>query len=107
MDLKINSKYSLSHYRWTNVQKGIDFELFENKYKIHLKESRSIDSLFSFTNTKELSLIESHREVDFFIKQNCYFSTSNFIRKMSKLKNISLVYKIPNDKIQENFNFDL
>ena len=62
---------------------------------------------FSFTNTKELSLIESHKEVDFFIKQNCYFSTSNLIDKMSKIPNISLVYKVPSDELLENFNLDI
>ena len=59
------------------------------------------------TIPKELSLIESHREVDFFIKQNCYFSTSNLIEKMSKVQNISLVYRVPNSELSENLNFDL
>ena len=45
-------------------------------------ESELKDSLFSFTNSKELSLIRSHKEVDFFIKQNCYFSTTNLIEKI-------------------------
>ena len=70
-------------------------------------ETELTDSLFSFTNTKELSLIESYKEVDFFIKQNCYFSTSNLIDKMSKIPNISLVYKVPSDELLENFNLDI
>ena len=74
---------------------------------MEIQESELIDSLFSFANTKELSLIESHREVDFFIKQNCYFSTSNLIDKMLKIPNISLVYKVPSTELLENFNLDI
>jgi len=54
---------------------------------MEIQESELTDSLFSFANTKELSLIESHKEVDFFIKQSCYFSTSNLIEKISYEKN--------------------
>ena len=90
-----------------NKQKGIDFELFVNKLNVEVKETKLTDSLFSFTNTKELSLIESYREIDFFIKQNCYFSTSNLIDKMSEIPNISLVYKVPNNELLENFNLDI
>ena len=103
-DLKIENTFYVPHYNWENKQKGIDFELFVNKLNIEVKETELTDSLFSFTNTKELSLIESHKEVDFFIKQNCYFSTSNLIDKMSKIPNISLVYKVPSDELLENFN---
>jgi len=52
-------------------------------------------------------LIRSHKEVDFFIKQNCYFSTSNLIDKMSEIPNISLVYKVPSAELLENFNLDI
>ena len=71
------------------------------------EDSGLIDSLFSMSISKELSLIESHKEVDFFIIQNCFFSTSNLIEKMSKIKNISLTYRVLNDELPENFNFDL
>ena len=70
-------------------------------------DSELIDSLFSMSISKELSLIESHKEVDFFIKQNCFFSTSNLIEKMSKIQNISLIYKVQNSELSENFTFDL
>ena len=59
------------------------------------------------TIPKEFSLIESHKEVDFFIKQNCFFSTSNLIEKMSKIQNISLIYRVQNSELSENFTFDL
>lgn len=106
-DLKIENTFYVPHYNWENKQKGIDFELFVNKLNIEVKETELTDSLFSFTNTKELSLVESHKEVDFFIKQNCYFSTSNLIDKMSKIPNISIVYKVPSDELLENFNLDI
>ena len=105
-DLTIENSFHIPHYHWENEQKGIDFELFINKLNVELKETELTDSLFSITNTKELYLIESHRKVDFFIKQNCYFSTSNLIDKMSKIPNISLVHKVPN-KLLENFNLDI
>ena len=70
-------------------------------------DSKLKDSLFSFTNSKELSLIESHKKVDFFIKQNCYFSTSNLIEKMSKIPHISFSYRLPNKQSFENFNFEI
>jgi hypothetical protein len=94
-------------FNWNNEKKGISFELFENKFMVEDKDSGLKDSLFSLSISKELSLIESHKEVDFFIKQNCFFSTSNLIEKMSKIQNISLIYRVPNSKLLENFNFDL
>jgi len=97
----------MPHFSWNNEKKGISFELFENKFIIEDKDSGLIDSLFSLSISKELSLIESHKEVDFFIKQNCFFSTSNLIEKMSKIQNISLIYRVPNSELSENFNFDL
>ena len=95
------------HFNWNNEKKGISFELFKNKFMVEDKDSRLIDSLFSLSISKELSLIESHKEVDFFIKQNCFFSTSNLIEKMSKIQNISLIYRVTNSELLENFNFDL
>ena len=106
-DLKVEQDISIPHYQWDNQEKGIDFELFKNKYYVRDDQPEQSNSLFSFTNSKELSLIESHKEVDFFIKQNCYFSTSNLIEKMSTIKNISLVYRVQNNELSENFNFDL
>ena len=70
-------------------------------------ESKLKDSLFSFTNSKELSLIRSHKEVDFFIKQNCYFSTSNLMEKMSKIPHISFSYRLTAEQTFENFNFEI
>tara|TARA_X000001036_G_scaffold238758_1_gene222697 strand:- start:1490 stop:1852 length:363 start_codon:yes stop_codon:yes gene_type:complete len=106
-DLKVEQDINIPHYQWDNQEKGIDFELFKNKYYVRDDQPEQSNSLFSFTNSKELSLIESHKEVDFFIKQNCYFSTSNLIEKMSTIKNISLVYRVQNNELSENFNFDL
>lgn len=94
-------------FNWKNEKKGISFELFENKFMVEDKDSGLKDSLFSLSISKELSLIESHKEVDFFIKQNCFFSTSNLIEKMSKIQNISLIYRVPNSELSKNFNFDL
>ena len=94
-------------FNWKNEKKGISFELFENKFTVEDKDPGLIDSLFSLSISKELSLIESHKEVDFFIKQNCFFSTSNLIEKMSKIQNISLIYRVPSRELSENFNFDL
>jgi hypothetical protein len=97
----------IPHFNWNNKKKGVSFELFENKFMVEDKDSGLIDSLFSLSISKELYLIESHKEVDFFIKQNCFFSTSNLIKKMSKIQNISLTYRVPNIELSENFNFDL
>ena len=106
-DLKIKNRFDIPHYNWENKEKGIYFELFENKLNVEVKESDQANLLFSTPNTKELSLIEEYKDVDFFIKQNCYFSTSNLIEKMSKIVNVSLVYKIPNTDLFENLNFDI
>ncbi len=106
-DLKVENKFIVTHFNWNNEKKGISFELFENKFKIEDEEPELIDSLFSLSISKELSLIKSHKEVDFFIKQNCFFSTSNLIKKMSKIQNISLTYRVPNSELSENFNFVL
>ena len=106
-DILIDSEYKVPCFEWKINEKGVDFKLFENKYIIEGDDSKLKDSLFSFSNSKELSLIGSHKEVDFFIMQNCYFSTSNLIEKMSKIQNISLIYRVPNNELIENFNFDL
>ena len=97
----------MPHFNWNNEKKGISFELFENKFIVEDDGPEVMDSLFSLSISKELSLIESHKEVDFFIKQKCFFSTSNLIEKMSKIQNISLIYRVPNSELSENFNFDL
>ena len=97
----------MPHFNWNNKKKGISFELFENKFIVEDDGPEVMDSLFSLSISKELSLIESHKEVDFFIKQKCFFSTSNLIEKMSKIQNISLIYRVPNNELIENFNFDL
>ena len=97
----------IPHFKWKSDKKGIKFELFENKYTEELNDPELKDSLFGMSIPKELSLIESHKEVDFFIKQNCFFSTSNLIEKMSKIQNISLVYKVQNSELSENFTLNL
>ena len=97
----------MPHFNWNNEKKGISFELFENKFIVEDDGPEVMDSLFSLSISKELSLIESHKEVDFFIKQKCFFSRSNLIEKMSKIQNISLIYRVPNNELIENFNFDL
>ena len=97
----------ISHFKWISQKKGISFELFENKFIREDYDPELKDSLFGMTIPKELSLIESHKEVDFFIKQNCFFSTSNLIEKMSKIQNISLIYKVHNSELSDNFTFDL
>ena len=84
----------MPHFNWNNEKKGISFELFENKFIVEDDGPEVMDSLFSLSISKELSLIESHKEVDFFIKQKCFFSTSNLIEKMSKIQNISRVSSI-------------
>ena len=106
-DLKVEQDISIPHYHWDNKEKGIDFELFNNKYYVRDDQPEQSNSLFSFTNSKELSLIGSHKEVDFFIKQNCYFSTSNLIEKMSKIPHISFSYRLPGEQTFENFNFEI
>ena len=103
----MDNEYYLPYFEWKVDKKGVDFELFPNKHSIEIEGNVMKDSLFSFTNSKELSLIESHKEVDFFIKQSCFFSTSNLIEKMSKIQNISLVYKVQNSELSENFTYNL
>ena len=106
-DLKVDNKFMIPHFKWKSEKKGIKFELFENKFTKEDNDPELKDSLFGMSIPKELSLIESHKEVDFFIKQNCFFSTSNLIEKMSKIQNISLVYKVQNSELSENFTFNL
>jgi len=97
----------MPYFNWNNEKKGISFELFKNKFIVEDEDSELMDSLFSLSISKELSLIESHKEVDYFIKQNCFFSTSNLIEKMSNIQNISLIYRVPNSELPQKFNFDL
>ena len=97
----------IPHFKWKSEKKGIRFELFENKFTIEDNDPELRDSLFGMSIPKELSLIESHKEVDFFIKQNCFFSTSNLIEKMSKIPHISFSYRLPKEQTIENFNFEI
>ena len=97
----------IPHFKWKSEKKGIRFELFENKFTIEESDPELRGSLFGMSIPKELSLLESHKEVDFFIKQSCFFSTSNLIEKMSKIQNISHVYKVQNSELSENFTYNL
>lgn len=106
-DALANNQSFIPHYKWTNEKKGIDFELFPNKYKIENKENKLKDSLFSISDSKELYLIQSLKQVDYIIKQNCFFSTNNLIKKISNIPAISISYKVSAKNIDENLNLDL
>jgi len=106
-DLLVNNLGLIPHFKWVNEKKGIDFELFPNKYKIENDDSKANYSLFSISDSKELYLMDSLKQVDYLIKQNCFFSTTNLINKMSTIPAISISYKIPEKNIDENFNLDL
>ena len=106
-DLLVNNLGLIPHFKWVNEKKGIDFELFPNKYKIENDDSKANYSLFSISDSKELYLMNSLKQVDYLIKQNCFFSTTNLINKMSTIPAISISYKIPEKNIDENFNLDL
>lgn len=106
-DVLVNNLGLIPHFKWVNEKKGIDFELFPNKYKIENYDNKPNDSLFSISDSKELYLIDSLKQVDYLIKQNCFFSTTNLIKKMSNIPTVSISYKIPEKNIDENFNLDL
>lgn len=106
-DLLVNNLGLIPHFKWVNEKKGIDFELFPNKYKIENYDNEPNYSLFSISDSKELYLMNSLKQVDYLIKQNCFFSTTNLINKMSTIPAISISYKIPEKNIDENFNLDL
>ena len=50
-------------------------------------------------------MINKYKEVDFFIKQNCFYSTEKLIKSLKQVKGIYFVYRIYD--IEENLNFDL
>ena len=50
-------------------------------------------------------MINKYKEVDFFIKQNCFYSTEKLIKALKQVKGIYFVYRIY--EIEENLNFDL
>ena len=50
-------------------------------------------------------MINKYKEVDFFIKQNCFYSTEKLIKALKQVKGIYFVNRIYD--IEENLNFDL
>ena len=66
-------------------------------------DNQDITGLFSYPELKELYLIKKYKEVDFFIKQNCFYSSEKLIKTLKKVKGISLVYRIYD--FDENLNF--
>ena len=54
---------------------------------------------------KELYLIKKYKEVDFFIKQNCFYPSEKLVNTLKQVKGISLVYRIYD--LEENLNFDV
>ena len=104
-DIKLEPHFYSSHYRWKSESKGINFELFSNKLIGHNDANQDITGLFSYPELNELYLINKYKEVDFFIKQNCFYSTEKLIKALKQVEGIYFVYKIYD--IEENLNFDL
>lgn len=104
-DIKLEPHFYSSHYRWKSESKGIDFELFSNRLTGENDTNQDITGLFSYPELKELYLIKKYREVDFFIKQNCFYSSENLIKTLKQVNGISFVYRIYD--IEEILNFDL
>jgi hypothetical protein len=50
-------------------------------------------------------LIKKDKEVDFFIKQNCFYPSEKIINTLKQVKGISLAYRIFD--VEENLNFDV
>ena len=85
--------------------KGLDFELFSNKLISNNESIQDIKGLFSYPELKELYLIKKYKEVDFFVKQNCFYPSEKLINTLKQVKGISLVYRIYD--LEENLNFDV
>ena len=105
-DITLRPDFYSSHYRWKSESKGIDFELFSNKLITGDDDvQQDIKGLFSYPELKELYLIKKYKEVDFFIKQNCFYSSDKLIKTLKQVKGISFAYRIYD--IEEKLNFDL
>ena len=102
-DIKLEPNSYSSHYSWKSESKGIYFELFSNKLVAENVDNQDITGLFSYPELKELYLIKKYKEVDFFIKQNCFYSSEKLIKTLKKVKGMSLVYRIYD--FDENLNF--
>ena len=50
-------------------------------------------------------MINKYKEVDVFIKQNCFYSTEKLIKALKQVEGIYFVYRIYD--IEENLNFNL
>ena len=104
-DIKLESHFYSSHYSWKLESKGLDFELFSNKLISNNESIQHIKGLFSYPELKELYLIKKYKEVDFFIKQNCFYPSEKLVNTLKQVKGISLVYRIYD--FEENLNFDV
>jgi len=104
-DIKLESNFYSSHYSWKSESKGIDFELFSNKLISENDSSQDIKGLFSYPELKELYLIKNYKEVDFLIKQNCFYPSEKLINTLKQVQGISFVYRIY--EFKENLNFDV
>ena len=92
-------------FKWENKKEGINCSLISNKKTIRLKKSNS--PLFFFEETKKVSLINSLKNVNYFIKINSGLEISNVFEKIKSLPQIILTYIIDNKKIKSKINLIL
>ena len=92
-------------FKWEIKKEGINCSLISNKKTIRLKKSNS--PLFFFEETKKVSLINSLKNVNYFIKINSGLEISDVFEKIKGLPQIVLTYIINNKKIKSKLNLIL
>ncbi|MBU78729.1 MAG: hypothetical protein CMD29_01225 [Flavobacteriales bacterium] len=92
-------------FKWEIKKKGIHCTLISNEKTIKLKKSNSL--LFFFEETKKVSLINSLKNVNYFIKINSGLEISDVFEKIKSLPQIVLTYIINNKKIKSKLNLIL
>jgi len=101
---KITNASDFEFFKWEIKQDNIDCNLISNKKTIKFLDKKSNNSLFFFQETKKVSLVNTAKNVDFFVKVNSGLDVNVVIEKINSLTQVVLAYKIDDKKIKSKFN---
>tara|TARA_B100001758_G_C18366666_1_gene588880 strand:- start:655 stop:1113 length:459 start_codon:yes stop_codon:yes gene_type:complete len=100
-------KYKNSNFEffnWEDLKNGINCSLISNKNYMNSEIITKTDSLFSLSETKKVSLIESMSKVDYLIKIKQGLDLNFTLMILNKLPQIILSYTLDDEEIKSKLN---
>ena len=91
-------------FNWEDLKNGINCSLISNKNYINSEIITKTDSLFSLSETKKVSLIESMSKVDYLIKIKQGLDLNFTLMILNELPQIILSYTLDDEEIKSKLN---